>query len=96
MFYMPWKEIERDEYFGSMKIQKLYRFEGNNYGASVIQGSFTYGYKEGLWELAVIKFNGEDWHLCMDTPITDDVIGYLTEKQVQDLLGKIDQLQEES
>lgn len=31
--------------------------------------------------------------LCYDTPITDDVIGYLTSDEVFDLLDKIEQLE---
>lgn len=68
--------------------QRLYRFE-NGYGASVIQAEYSYGGNDGLWELAVLKFEGVsnyDFKLCYDTPITDDVIGYLTEEQVQALL----------
>lgn len=41
-----------------------------------------------LNELAVLK-HGE---LCYDTPITDDVIGYLTSDEVYELLDRIEQL----
>ena len=37
-------------------VQKLYKF-ANGYGASVVKGEHTYGGDEGLWELAVIRFN---------------------------------------
>ena len=75
-------------------IQKLYRFE-NEYGASVIKGEGTYGFSEGLWELAVIRFTGKDmdsFDIVYDTPITGDVIGYLTETEVNDLLTRIENL----
>ena len=36
-------------------IQKLYKFD-NNYGASVVHHSYSYGNEDGLWELAVIEF----------------------------------------
>lgn len=73
--------------------QDLYRFD-NGYGASVIRHSFSYGGDRGLFELAVIKFykNGE-WHLTYETPITDDVIGYLSDQDVQELLDRIQQLE---
>ncbi len=61
----------------------------NGYGASVVQGPHTYGGKDGLYELAVLNSNGD---LIYDTPITDDVEGYLSETQVTDLLIKIQQL----
>ena len=73
--------------------QKVYKFE-NGYGASVVSGvTFTYGGDEGLQELAVLKFsNAESYDLCYDTEITDDVLGYLTEGDVTDLLKRIEEL----
>lgn len=68
--------------------QQVYKFN-NGYGASVIRGGFmAYG---GL-ELAVLKFKGDDWSLCYDTEITDDVIGYLDEEELTELLKRIEAL----
>jgi len=61
----------------------------NGYGASIVQGEYTYGGKDGLYELAVF---GKDGHITYDTPITDDVLGYLTEQDVEDTLNKIKNL----
>lgn len=73
-------------------IQKIYKFE-NGYGASVIKHSMSYGHEQGLWKLGVLEFYDEDkFRLCYGTEITDDVIGYLTEKQVNKLLEKIKKL----
>lgn len=66
-------------------IQHRYQFT-NGYGASVVRGPYTYGGDRGLWELAVTDHDG---HLNYETPITDDVIGYLTEPAVKDLLAQI-------
>lgn len=66
-------------------MQKIYRFE-NGYGASVICTPYSYGGPQGLKEIAVIKFFGpgeRDWHITYDTPITDDVLGYLTDEEVE-------------
>jgi len=73
-------------------IQAIVKFE-NNYGASVVKHDYSYGGKQGLYELAVIKYdeNG-DWNICYDTPITDDVLGYLTEDNVTNYLTQIEQL----
>ena len=60
----------------------------NGYGVSVIRSPYSYGGNQGLYELAVIKDN----NLCYDTPITDDVLGYLTEDQVSDYLRQIQEL----
>lgn len=80
--------LKRQIYDGA---QRLYKFP-NGYGASVVRHSGSYGYEEGLWELAVIKWDGDRYHLCYDTPITDDVIGYLDEDQIEKILIDIKNL----
>ena len=60
----------------------------NGYEASVVRSEYTYGGKDGLYELAVFK----DGEICYDTPITDDVIGYLRPEDVTDVMAKIQQL----
>lgn len=72
--------------------QIVHRFE-NGLGASVIRHGFSYGASQGLWELAVITFTGEDtYELNYETPITNDVIGYLDDEDVQELLDRIEAL----
>jgi hypothetical protein len=61
----------------------------NGYGASVVKHEFSYGGKDGLYELAVLDSNGD---LTYDTPITNDVIGYLREIDVTDVMEKIQKL----
>ena len=60
----------------------------NGYEASVVRSDYTYGGKNGLYELAVFK----DGEICYDTPITDDVIGYLRPEDVTDVMAKIQKL----
>lgn len=69
-------------------VQYVFKF-ANNYGASVVKHSGSYGCNEELWELAVIHFCDDEWHLTYDTEITDDVLGYLSNQDVLDLLAKI-------
>ena len=57
----------------------------NGYVASIIMTSFSYGSAEAPYELAVLK-NG---HLCYDTPVTNDVIGSLTEAEVVSICSQI-------
>lgn len=65
-----------------------WKFEfANGYGASVINDG--YGADQGLYELAVI---GLDGHLSYDTPIADDVLGYLSPDEVGEALAKIEAL----
>ena len=61
----------------------------NGYGASIVQGPNTYGGDRGLYELAVL---GKDGQITYDTPITSDVIGYLRDIDVTDVMEKIQQL----
>lgn len=60
----------------------------NGYGASIIGGEYAYGDGLKTFELAVLK-NGS---LCYDTPITDDVLPYLTADKVAETLKKIESL----
>jgi hypothetical protein len=60
----------------------------NGYGASIVKTDRSYGGKEGLYELAIL-FDGL---ISYDTPITNDVIGFLTEDEVTELLQKIEAL----
>ena len=61
----------------------------NGYGASVVRHSGSYGGSRGLYELAVLDNNGK---LTYDTPITEDVIGYLSSEKVTDYLIQIQYL----
>ena len=51
----------------------------NGYGVSVVSHTFSYGGKDGLYELAVLDSDGE---LTYPTEVTSDVLGYLTEENV--------------
>lgn len=61
----------------------------NGYGASVITGSYFYTSQHCPYEVAVLNADGS---LCYSTPITDDVIGYCTAEEVEELLAKIEAL----
>lgn len=59
---------------------------------SVIRSSMTYGGNEGLFELAMLRND----KCCYDTPITDDVIGWLDEQGVLDILEDVQRIYEEA
>jgi hypothetical protein len=61
----------------------------NGYGVSVVKSEYTYGGKDGLYELAVLDSDG---NLTYATSVTDDVIGYLRPEDVTDVMAKIQQL----
>lgn len=71
-------------------------FYPNGYGASVINNPFSYGNEDGLYELAVLKGTADDYDLCYDTPITVDVLGWLTPRDVAETLKKIQALPKEN
>lgn len=71
--------------------QRVVRFP-NGYGASIVRGPYTYGGSDGLFELAVVRFDGDGWDLTYETPVTDDVLGWLTEAQVEETLAAIEAL----
>ena len=65
----------------------------NGYGASIVCHDRSYGgpFKIGesnLYELAVLH----DGHLCYDTPITDDVLGWQTIEEINETLKEIEKL----
>lgn len=60
----------------------------NGYGASVIRHDFSYGGRNGLYEIAVLKHND----ICYDSPITADVIGYCSEDRISEILAEIENL----
>ena len=69
-------------------VQKVYRFE-NGYGASVVRFHGSYGGDSGQLELGVVKFTGDEYKLTYQTPITEDVLGYLSDSDVAAILDRI-------
>jgi hypothetical protein len=84
---MTFEDLEFKQVPDGRGIQAEAEFD-NGYGASVVQSEFTYGGKSGFYELAVTKGG----RLCYDTPITDNVCGFLTEAEVTGLLVRIEGL----
>lgn len=64
--------------------QAIEKFE-NGYGVSVLLGSCFYSNGKDTYELAVL-FNDE---ITYQTEITDDVMGYLSENEVSDVMLKV-------
>ena len=61
----------------------------NGYGVSVVSHSYSYGGKDGLFEIAVLD---KDGNLTYDTHVTNDVIGYLTEEEVSGVMKEVQSL----
>ncbi len=69
------------------KYHRVYNFP-NGWGASVVWSNMSYGHKQGLFELAVLR--GES--ISYNSGLTTDVIGFLDFADVADLLKKIEAL----
>ena len=60
----------------------------NGYGISIVKHNGSYGREDDLWEIAVMK----DGELCYDTPIANDVVGWLTSAEVMNYIMKVEAL----
>ena len=72
-------------------IQYL-EFFPNGYGVSIVNHELSYKGNSGNWELAVVIGNTEKFELTYDTPITDNVLGSLSENEVNDICIKVSEL----
>ena len=70
-------------------IQAIVEFP-NGFGASIIKSDFSHGGKSGLFELAVL--DNENGHINSTTDITDDVIGWQDENDIDRVLTVISKL----
>lgn len=61
----------------------------NGYGASVITGPLCFTRDDAPYEIGV---TGEDGDLTFETPVTDGVIGYLTEEEADKVMEDIEAL----
>ena len=87
--YKTFKDLEftpTEEFLSG--IRSTCHFE-NGYGVSVVRHKFSYGNKLNLFELAIIDKVGD---IVYSTPITDDVLGYLSEADVSDTMIKVQRL----
>lgn len=69
-------------------VQSIMMFD-NGYGVSVVKTLFSYGGKMGQYELAVLD-SGEN--ITYNTPVTSDVLGYLSEKEVTRYMIEVQKL----
>lgn len=91
--------IDRYEQEDANGIQYIFKFN-NGRGASVVKHEFSYGYSDDEWELAVLLFKDsfddkaapDEYRLDYDTPITDDVLGWLDDTEVRNILEEIQKL----
>jgi len=91
-FFQYLFKIEERPFLG---VQLVFKFP-NRYGASLIQGPFTYGGPEGLFEVGIIRFVAEDdFELDYDVLFEEGVVGYLAPEECLDLFDEIYNLPEQ-
>ena len=61
----------------------------NGFGVSVVSHTYSYGGKDGLFEVAVLDKDGD---LTYNTPVTNDVIGYLNPDEVTEIMEEVQNL----
>lgn len=61
----------------------------NGWGASIIQNEVSYGGKSNLFEIAVLDSNK---NITSQTDITDDVVGWCDEDDIDRILSAISKL----
>lgn len=62
----------------------------NGFSVSIIKGQFSHGGNEDLYELAVLSDDGIQYN----TAITQDVLGYLSEEEVEQIVYSIQCLED--
>ena len=81
------KELEkRIEYSLNNRYREFYP---NGYGVSIIPDIDN----SSFYEVAVLKGTEEEYDICYDTPITDDVIKGLTLLQAHEIAKQISELE---
>lgn len=83
---LEFEKIEDAPYQVGVKCRTTF---SNGYGASVVSHTYSYGGKQFLYEIAVLDPDGE---ITYETPVTDNVIGYLTPEEVTQVLTDIQNL----
>ena len=73
-------------------VQAIAEFP-TGFGASVIKSDFSHGGKSGLFELAVL--DNDTGNINSTTDITDDVIGWQDEDDIDRVLTAISKLNED-
>jgi hypothetical protein len=86
---MKFSELKFKELPDGSGIYCRIMFE-NGFGASVVKHKYSYGGDKGLYEIAVL--DAMDGGPIYYTSVTDDVLGHLSEENVETHLNEIKSL----
>lgn len=86
---IKWNELKFLK-FGQELHKAQYVFKlPDGYRVSVVRGPYTYGGDKGLWEMALINPKGGIDYDVDEDIFRGDVLGYLTEANVIDILAEL-------
>ena len=80
--------FEQKNLFGGLQYTAYFK---NGYGIDIVKHNGSYGREDNKWEIAVMK----DGECNYDTPITNDVIGWLTSEEVMHYAMRVKMLKGE-
>jgi hypothetical protein len=83
---LEFDKISDEPYMSGVRSRMIFE---NGYGVSVISHTYSYGGKDGLFEIAVLDKKGE---ITYETPVTNDVIGYLNPEEVTEIMEHVQKL----
>ena len=83
---LEFKKIEGNPFQTGVVSRMMFE---NGFGVSVVSHTYSYGGKDGLFEIAVLDKKGE---LTYKTPVTNDVIGYLKPEEVTEIMEHVQKL----
>ncbi len=83
---LEFDKISDEPFMSGVRSRMMFE---NGYGVSVVSHTYSYGGKAGLFEVAVLNKNGD---LTYDTPVTNDVVGYLNPDEVTEIMEQVQNL----
>jgi hypothetical protein len=83
---LEFKKIEGNPFKTGVMSRMMFE---NGFGVSVVSHTYSYGGKDGLFEVAVLDVDGD---LTYNTPVTNDVVGYLNPDEVTEIMEEVQNL----
>jgi len=83
---LEFDKLSDEPYMSGVRSRMMFE---NGFGVSVVSHTYSYGGKDGLFEIAVLDKEG---NLTYETSVTSDVIGYLNPEEVTEVMEQVQKL----
>jgi len=83
---LEFEKLSDEPYMSGVRSRMMFE---NGFGVSVVSHTYSYGGKDGLFEIAVLDKEG---NLTYETSVTSDVIGYLNSDEVTEVMEQVQKL----